>query len=77
MGRRPVSWHPTLTVDVLADVFPLNVAVFVVPVPVAVSHHLTTVLSWLFARVIRLALHPETGGDKSRYIKYRPAIMQE
>lgn len=59
-----MSWDPTLTVDVLADIFPLNVAVFVSPVPVAVSHHLTTVLSWLVARVIRLALHPETEGDK-------------
>lgn len=59
-----MSWDPTLTVDVLADVFPLNVAVVVVPVPVVVSHHLTTVLSWLVAPVIRLALHPETEGDK-------------
>lgn len=64
MSRRPVSWDPTLTVDVLADVFPLSVAVVVVPVPVAVSHHLNTVLSRLVARVIRLALHPETEGDK-------------
>lgn len=59
-----MSWDPTLTVDVLADVFPLNVAVVVVPVPVVVSHHLTTVLSRLVAPVIRLALHPETEGDK-------------
>lgn len=64
MSRRPASGRPTLTVDVLADVFPLNVAVFVVPAPVAVSHHLTTVLSRLFARVIRLALHPETEGGQ-------------
>lgn len=62
MSRRPVSWDLTLTVDVLADVFPLDVAVFVVPVPVAVSHHLNTVLC--AAPVIRLALHPETEGDK-------------
>lgn len=61
MSPRPVSWDPTLTVDVLADIFPLNVAVVISPVPVAVSHHLTTVL---VAPVIRLALHPETEGDK-------------
>lgn len=64
MTRRPASSDPTLTVDVLADIFPLNVAVFIVPVAVVVSDHLTAVLSRLVAPVIGLALHPETEGGQ-------------
>lgn len=56
----PVSADPTLTVDVLADIFPRIVAVVVVPVPIAVSDHLTTVFSRLVAPVIGLAQHPGT-----------------
>ena len=48
-----------LTVDVLADVFPLNAAAFVVPLSIALPHHLTTVLPGVVAEVIGLALHPE------------------
>lgn len=52
-----VSTDPTLPVDVLADVFPLIVAVVVTQVPIVASHHLPTVFSRL---VIGLGQHPET-----------------
>lgn len=52
-----------LTVDVLADIFPLSVAVLVTPLSKAVSHHLYAVFPRLLAIVVGLALLPvsETG----------------
>lgn len=47
-----------LTVDVLADVFPLRTAVLVIPLSKARSYYLTTVFPGFIAPVIRLALHP-------------------
>lgn len=61
-----------LTVDVLADVFPLNIAVFVIPLSQAISYHLATVLSRLITPVVRLALHPgpETEITNSQVYNY-------
>lgn len=47
-----------LTVDVLADVFPLSIAVFIIPLSRLRSYHLTAVL--IIIPVIRLAWHPES-----------------
>lgn len=50
-------WSYSLTIDVFANVSSLSVTVFIIPVSVVVSNHLSTVFVAL--PVVRLALTPE------------------